>query len=168
METRRFSRASSASSLSAETERGIMASRILGLSAAADDLAGNHEDFIQAAVHVPSARRLTLSFAFFSGETRAGDEETRKFAALRGEWLRDTAHMSSVADKAMHPSYQRIIGMGTTAVSLILADLQRRPAHWFWALKSITGEDPVPANHRGRVREMTWHWIRWGKSRGYV
>jgi hypothetical protein len=69
---------------------------------------------------------------------------------------------------AMHPAYQQIIGMGREVVPLILRELEREPDHWFWALKAITGEDPVPEQHRGRVRAMADAWIRWGREHGLL
>ena len=54
-----------------------------------------------------------------------------------------TAMFSSITEIAMHPAYQQIIGMGSIAIPFIMRELENRPAHWFWALKSITGEDPV-------------------------
>lgn len=68
----------------------------------------------------------------------------------------------------MHPAYQRIIGFGLPAVPLILAELRRELDHWFWAFKAITGEDPVPAERRGNMKEMAEIWLEWGRQRGYV
>jgi hypothetical protein len=42
-----------------------------------------------------------------------------------------------------HPAYQRIIEMGQPVMPLIFRELEREPDHWFWALQSITGENPV-------------------------
>ena len=33
-------------------------------------------------------------------------------------------------------------------IPLILAELKREPDHWFKSLREITGENPVPAEHR--------------------
>ena len=38
------------------------------------------------------------------------------------------------------------------------------PDHWFPALKSISGEDPVPPEDRGKVRRMTKAWLAWGEK----
>ncbi|MGV8083312.1 MAG: cold-shock protein [Coriobacteriia bacterium] len=84
-----------------------------------------------------------------------------RFNQLADEWLEQSEHMSSAAQMAMLPSYQQIIGMGTAAVPLIIKRLQERHGHWFWALKSITGEDPVRPEHRGRVDDMASDWIEW-------
>ncbi|MEW6668329.1 MAG: hypothetical protein AB1512_24205 [Thermodesulfobacteriota bacterium] len=91
-----------------------------------------------------------------------------RFLNLKREWEDDTATLSSITEIAMHPAYQQIIGMGPLAVPLILNEMQTKPGHWFWALKSITGEDPVPAEKRGKMKDMTNAWLSWGCEQRYV
>lgn len=62
--------------------------------------------------------------------------------------------------------YQRIIGMGPSVVPLILEELSREPDQWFWALESITEENPVPSEARGSVPQMTEAWLQWGRQQG--
>jgi hypothetical protein len=69
---------------------------------------------------------------------------------------------------ALLPPYQRIIGMGPPVVPLILAALQREPDQWFWALDSITEENPVPPEAAGRVRLMAQAWVDWGRRNGIL
>jgi len=90
------------------------------------------------------------------------------FQSLAERWRSDTRILSSVTAKAMHPDYQRIIGMGPAAVPLILRELQRRLDHWFWALKSITGEDPVAPEDAGDIERMKEAWLRFGQERSYL
>ena len=89
-----------------------------------------------------------------------------RFLQLKAKWEKETAHLSS--HTSIHPSYQQIIGMGPTAIPFILRELKNKPGHWFWALKSITGEDPVPHEHRGKVRQMTDDWLKWAKEQEYI
>lgn len=91
-----------------------------------------------------------------------------RFATLRQEWEDDTAISSSITEISMHPAYQQIIGMGPIAIPFILLAMQERQNHWFWALKSITGEDPVPAKSRGKIIEMTQAWLFWGHEQKYL
>lgn len=91
-----------------------------------------------------------------------------RFNTLKAEWESETAHLSSVTEIALHPAYQQIIGMGTIAIPFILSEMKRKPGHWFWALKSIAGEDPAPPEHRGRLKQMTEDWLKWGKEQGYI
>jgi hypothetical protein len=69
---------------------------------------------------------------------------------------------------ALLQPYQRIIGMGSGVVPLILEQLQREPDQWFWALEAITEENPVPPEAAGNTHQMAAAWIEWGKSRGLV
>src|SRR5215213_9637214 len=91
-----------------------------------------------------------------------------EFARLAAEWKSETEYFSSVPQIALHPSYQRIIGMGSVAVPLILRDLEETSAPWFWALRAITGEDPVPQPDRGYVDRMVRAWLRWGIRKNLI
>jgi len=91
-----------------------------------------------------------------------------KFLELKSRWEAETAILSSITSIAMHPAYQQIIGMGLNAIPLILEEMKEKPGHWFWALKSITGEDPVLPEQRGRIKEMTKAWLNWGKEQDYI
>jgi hypothetical protein len=89
------------------------------------------------------------------------------FDTLVARWKEERGPSSSTTELAMCPSYQRIIGLGPAVVPLLLRSLERAPDHWFWALKAITGADPVPATHRGKIREMAQDWLAWGREQGY-
>ncbi len=107
-----------------------------------------------------------------SGGTETGtDGEPEldvRFQELADEWKQDCVFSSSVQEIAMHPAYQKIVGMGPSAVRMILRDLQREPHHWFWALHAITGENPVPEESQGNLDEMATAWIDWGREVGYL
>ena len=90
-----------------------------------------------------------------------------RFLTLKARWEAETAVLSSISEIVMHPAYQQIIGMGPIVIPLIFAEMRKKPGHWFWALKSITGEDPVKSEQRGRMKEMTEAWLHWGKKQGY-
>jgi len=91
-----------------------------------------------------------------------------RFQRLRSQWKEQSQYLSNTAQMSMLGPYQRIIGMGEAAVPLILDELRREPDHWFWALESITEENPVPPEDTGRVQAMTAAWIRWGQERGFL
>ena len=91
-----------------------------------------------------------------------------RFDELTREWKEKKRFLSSVSQIAMLPSYQQIIGMGSVALPFIFRELQNEPDHWFWALASITGENPVPPDQRGRIGLMTQAWLNWGRSKGYL
>ena len=102
-------------------------------------------------VEIPRDRSLTLEI---------------EFRRLTNDWQTATKYQSSVTAICSHPSYQRIIGMGHGALRFILRELERSPHLWFWALKAITGVDPVPPEHRGRIALMASDWIAWGRKQG--
>ena len=91
----------------------------------------------------------------------------RRFRILAERWQAATGHLSSITQAAMHPAYQQIIGMGPDVVGLLLEELTRQPDHWFWALQSITGENPVPPPDQGTVPKMAAAWLAWGRQHGY-
>jgi len=80
----------------------------------------------------------------------------------------EVAPLSSSTARVQHPAYREIIALGPAAVPLLLRELEQRPNHWFAALKSLTGIDPVPPSDRGRIGPMTEAWITWGKEHGFL
>lgn len=91
-----------------------------------------------------------------------------RFSTLAKEWKRDTVLLSSTSALVAHPAYQAIIALGLAVVPLLLRDLECESIHWFEALQAITGEDPVPKQHRGRILAMTEAWLEWGRSRSLI
>jgi hypothetical protein len=89
-----------------------------------------------------------------------------RFRELARQWKEATLLMSSITEMATHPAYQQIIGMGRAALPWIFAELQREPDQWFWALKAITGADPVVDADRGKVQLMTEAWLNWARDHG--
>ena len=56
--------------------------------------------------------------------------------------------------------------MGPIAIKFILQELATKPYHWFWALESITGENPVhPDDDFDQAVEA---WLRWGRERKLI
>jgi hypothetical protein len=92
--------------------------------------------------------------------------EFNKFAAeWRAQKLRAT---SFFAKNATHPAYQHIIGMGKRVLPFILRELKKGSDDWFWALKAISGDDPVSIENRGKLKEMRDAWLRWGREKNYA
>ena len=91
----------------------------------------------------------------------------KKFIRLRDEWKSQRGHESSSARLAMHPAYQKIIGMGPAVLPLLFRELAcQDPEGWFWALRAITEADPVPPEVRGDGMKMARAWLEWGKQQG--
>ena len=64
-------------------------------------------------------------------------------------------------------AYQQIIGMGSDVIPLLLRELENNSGRWFWALKSISREEPVTPEQRGKTKEMIAAWLNWGREKGY-
>lgn len=76
--------------------------------------------------------------------------------------------MSMISDMVVHPAYLEIIGMGPSAIPMILDELDREPNHWFPALMAIAnGHNPVPAEDAGDIDRMTEAWLQWAKENTY-
>jgi len=90
----------------------------------------------------------------------------QEFNSLATQWRRETGMMSMIHKKAMHPAYQRIIGMGKVALPFIFRELKERGGHWLWALCSITGEDAAKPEHN--LKQAVEAWLEWGKKHGYL
>jgi hypothetical protein len=91
------------------------------------------------------------------------------------QWRKERNPLSSNAwDNVLNPGYQRIIGMGKDALPFILQELRRElkngePDDWFMALWAITdGENLIPVESRGKVKEMAKAWLEWGSRSGYI
>ncbi len=89
-----------------------------------------------------------------------------RFGRLSWEWKSSVKYLSSMNEIVLHPAYQKIIGMGNDVLPFILRELEESLHHWFWALRSITGVDPVPPESRGMPKEMARAWLEWAKGQG--
>jgi hypothetical protein len=89
-------------------------------------------------------------------EDRSTEEVFREQAQI---WKDESRHCSSVKKAVAHRSYLRIIGLGRPAIPLLIRELEERPDHWFVALESITGEDPVPET--ATFDQAVKAWIEW-------
>lgn len=87
------------------------------------------------------------------------------------KWKHDTMHWSSVTKMIAHPSYLRIIGLGSKLKEgkiekLILEELKNEPDYWFDALVAITGEDPV--QKQDDFDTAVEAWLAWGRQKGII
>ena len=90
-----------------------------------------------------------------------------RFRRLAASWHRDTDCLSSMEAAASHPAYQEIIGLGAEVVPFLLRDLAENHTHWFTALETITGAQPISVADAGNVPRMAEAWLRWAKDNGY-
>jgi hypothetical protein len=99
---------------------------------------------------------------------RTSESIEQRFYRLAHEWREETAHLSSLTKLVMHPKYQSIIGMGPDVLPILFRELQKKPDHWFWALRAITEEDPTRPEDAGNIRKMREAWLRWAEEKGYL
>src|SRR5256885_1208340 len=90
-----------------------------------------------------------------------------RFRRLAAAWEEATAHLSSMKAASAHPAYQEIIQLGPEVVPFLLRDLEENERHWFIALRTLTGANPIPASAAGNVPKMIEAWQKWGKENGY-
>jgi len=112
------------------------------------------------------ARALVPIVALMEVGSTPSPQTRQRFHDLAERWRKESGHLSSLEKRAMLPSYQQIIGLGPQAVPLLIERLREEPGHWFWALRAITGVNPVSPEHVGRVKDMADDWIRWAKDNG--
>jgi hypothetical protein len=101
-----------------------------------------------------------------ASQSGAANGLRQTFAQLAEAWREETKFLSFAQQRAVHPAYQRIVGMGWAAVPLILRELEHQPDHWLWALQAITGEEP--ARGASGLRAAAEAWLRWGRERGLI
>ncbi|MCI0506179.1 MAG: hypothetical protein L0Z73_08715 [Gammaproteobacteria bacterium] len=126
----------------------------------------------QLGIHVKHAlcnyryQPLTQGVLVYSARGASNDLEN-EFNELKEKWLEETMFVSSINEISMNFNYQRIIGMGKPVLPFIFKELEKNPNHWFWALKAITGVDPIDERDRGNLEEMTNSWKIWAENNGY-
>ena len=123
-----------------------------------DKLPSNLREMIQ---------QLSLSEESASASSRQKTELETTFYQLVEQWKSETRGISSTEQLSVHPAYQQIIGMGRDVIPLLLRELESNSGRWFWALKSISREEPVTPEQRGKTKEMISAWLNWGREKGY-
>jgi hypothetical protein len=94
--------------------------------------------------------------------------EQSAFQELVRQWRIQRGTRSSTMEMVLCEAYQAIIGMGPTAIPLILAQMESEgdhPDQWFWALQVLTGFDPVREEDEGNFPRMARSWLDWARSR---
>lgn len=89
------------------------------------------------------------------------------FIRLKNIWIEETQFQSSMDKIINSPAYQSIIKMGIEVVPLIIKDLETDPKHWGPALFAITGANPIPKEHAGKIKMIAQDWIQWTKDNEY-
>lgn len=101
-------------------------------------------------------------------KTGSPTELATQFRALTDQWAAETGLFSFDYQRSRHPAYQQIIALGKPAIPLLLQELQERPDHWFGALTTLTGENPIPPAAAGQFDQMVAAWLDWGRQQGHI
>lgn len=90
----------------------------------------------------------------------------RRFHRLVERWHRENAFKSLLGTEC--PSYRAIVRMGAPVLPIIFEYLWRQPDWLMPALVQITGQNPCPKHHRGKLHHMTMDWLQWALDNGHV
>jgi len=112
----------------------------------------------------------TIARILASLESRQAEKTLeQRFQEQADKWQRETQHLSSPAQRMMHPSYQAILGMGNEnpreIISLMIRDMQQHRRPWFWALSYFAQDNPVSQSDAGRTDKMIKAWVDWEKAK---
>jgi hypothetical protein len=98
----------------------------------------------------------------------AGETVEQCVVRLLGRWREETAYLSSSTQITGHPAYQELIALGAAALPFLFRDLEKTAdGRLSQALTVITGAHPVPAEDRGKIRNVAEVWLRWAAENGY-
>jgi hypothetical protein len=92
-----------------------------------------------------------------------------RFREQSDKWARETGHLSSPAQKMLHPSYQAILGMAgdqkEEVIRLLLRDMEKNRRGWFLALSYLAQDNPIKQADAGKIDKMIAAWVSWGKEK---
>jgi hypothetical protein len=91
---------------------------------------------------------------------------TAHFEKLVFAWKALINVSSMIEDQVLTAPYQQLIGMGPAILPLIFTRLENHDEYWFWALVSITGEDPAAETES--FEEAKQAWLAWAHVHGYL
>src|ERR1700678_2755087 len=94
------------------------------------------------------------------------EEETpetleQEFNELARQCRTETGMASFIRQKAMHPAYPKIIGMGKDALPLLFRDLSVCGGGWLWAIESIVRLKVTPAQGAASFKDAGAAWLKW-------
>ena len=110
----------------------------------------------------------TLNMPNTWAEQATPESLEQEFNELARRWRSETGMASFIRQKAMHPAYQMIIGMGKDALPFIFRELRGRGGDWLWAIESIVRPRVNPAQGATNFKDAVATWLKWGKDNGYA
>jgi hypothetical protein len=97
----------------------------------------------------------------------ANAELEREFNELKEKWHTETAHLSNLNAKHLHPAHLKILTFGKAVLPLIFKDMLVDHGHWFLALEILTGHKlQLDAGCKTEAHRLAW--IAWAKEQGFL
>ena len=87
-----------------------------------------------------------------------------RFDELAAAWTSETACYSFKPQIVGHPAYRALLEMGPEILPLAIEELRTPARRWFYLLRDLTGESPVPPQAAGDVPAMAEAWVVWYES----
>ena len=109
-----------------------------------------------------------LGYGQYADAVALEPADRQRFTELADQWDRETWLLSNSSHAIEHPAHKEIVSMGEPVVPLILERMREDRRHWYFALRAITGANPVNPADRGKVAIMQEAWLQWGEVNGYI
>jgi hypothetical protein len=117
---------------------------------------------------MPSETAIQIPQEALPEPKQTQSELEQEFNKLANAWYRETGMLSFIRQKALHPCYQRIIGMGKDALPFIFRELSIGKGDWMWALECITRLDKNPVPEGASYKEAASIWLQWARENKYI
>jgi hypothetical protein len=101
-------------------------------------------------------------------EKETPDTLEQEFSQLARRWRSEIGMFSLIRQKAMHPAYPKIIGMGKNDLPLILRELRTGGGDWLWSLESIARPKVNPALGTTNFKDTVAALLKWEEENGYA
>ena len=88
-----------------------------------------------------------------------------EFTSLKDKWINETLIVSDPTELYSNENYQKIISLGDDIIPLLIKDMYNFKGDWSYALKKITGDNPVKKESKGKIDEIKKDWIDWYEAR---
>lgn len=98
---------------------------------------------------------------------RIENQEFKHFLQLKDKWKSETLYYSSSSLIFNNSAYKEIIALGSKTIPWIIRELKKTNDHWFYALKKISGENPINPDNYGIITKMKEDWIKWAQKNNY-
>jgi hypothetical protein len=123
--------------------------------------------FFVASGHA-SAEVNSIAFSPINSNSSVGETIENRFELLKNDWVRETRFNNSLSEINESEALRSIISLGPSVVPFILKDLRDSPKHWFYALRSLTGANPIKKSDAGNLVKMQAAWFNWAAKKGIV